>query len=803
MSIPQSDVQDLVYAIPITPEMYGAVGDGVTDDSAAIASVMSQIELGQKSILFTQKYKVTTNPGSSLATVSNVDGFNIEFKSGAHILNTDYVTDFITVNLTFSGTTATAVSVTPHGFLNGGQTVIKNGSLAYNGYYKITVIDAYTFTYVLSVVPTGPSTADARRAEISKVLFEFDGCSNGVIIGFNFQGTVQPMYVQSRIGWTGIKLQNSCDNITINAFGSGLAYLIWSGAAETDTGNLKNSNLSVLARDVGYPIALWKSGLNSVFNVNAERVHRAAFAAAATNSTFNIIGKNYDIAQILVTQQRVGTVLFGSQGNTINLTDTGSDLPVQLVESGTYRTQCSFASIDVDELPDADVDMSNNTVNMKSYNSKFTTGLLVKTSSVRHSIINLKVNGFIDRRLLLDSEMNFEFSIGDEVVGSEGTYQGITFNSWQVLNPASGTTKPYVLKCKNLLDDIVINQFLSTSPSVIELPANRFVFFNANKFNVSSDPINVIAMPVSSIAINPLGEIDTSIYFKIKGTNSAGWYPMQPVAFGSTAQRLASLVTRRGFAFYDTSIGRPLWNNGGTAMSEASWTDLLQENVLNSTTNTTITRNSTYFNTDATLGAVTLTLPSAATVRGKRFYFRKADASANLVIIQTVSSEVFNALSSTQTVVKLYNQDDSFVVFSNGSSWVLDYLSFGKNNTTTNQTKTSLNDTYPNALKNYTVYFPNSSAGAAVAVKTDNSGNWLILTTKKTGLTIDIPIGSSSPFNYAYDGSLGTNPTIYIQQLIGTDLYSAGLTTRINGANGSIDVLGDFSASHYQLIIKP
>jgi microcystin-dependent protein len=71
-------------------------------------------------------------------------------------------------------------------------------------------------------------------------------------------------------------------------------------------------------------------------------------------------------------------------------------------------------------------------------------------------------------------------------------------------------------------------------------------------------------------------------------------------------------------------------------------------------------------NVDATGGAVTITLPTAATAGdGGQVYVRKTDASANAVTIQTVGADTING-ASTATISSQYGAKG---IVSNGSIW--------------------------------------------------------------------------------------------------------------------------------------
>ena len=71
--------------------------------------------------------------------------------------------------------------------------------------------------------------------------------------------------------------------------------------------------------------------------------------------------------------------------------------------------------------------------------------------------------------------------------------------------------------------------------------------------------------------------------------------------------------------------------------------------------------------TDASSGAITLTLPSAVGIAGKRYDVKRLNSGGNNVVIATTGSETIDG-ASTQT---LSNQYDSFTFVSDGSNWYI------------------------------------------------------------------------------------------------------------------------------------
>ena len=68
---------------------------------------------------------------------------------------------------------------------------------------------------------------------------------------------------------------------------------------------------------------------------------------------------------------------------------------------------------------------------------------------------------------------------------------------------------------------------------------------------------------------------------------------------------------------------------------------------------------------DASAGAVTVSLPEAAALRGKVLVVKKVDSSANAVTIDPAGSETIDGAST----VSISTQYHSYVIQSSGSSW--------------------------------------------------------------------------------------------------------------------------------------
>jgi len=130
---------------------YGATGNGVTDDTAAINLAVAA--LTSHGVLFFPpgKYLVTGSIGLSGLT-------NLLILGGGTEIFADCPAISVT-SLTHVTTTATATTATPHGWLTGTSISVRGAAQAdYNGTFTITVTGANTFTYVMGSDPGADAT---------------------------------------------------------------------------------------------------------------------------------------------------------------------------------------------------------------------------------------------------------------------------------------------------------------------------------------------------------------------------------------------------------------------------------------------------------------------------------------------------------------------------------------------------------------------------------------------------------------------------------------------------------------------
>ncbi len=88
-------------------------------------------------------------------------------------------------------------------------------------------------------------------------------------------------------------------------------------------------------------------------------------------------------------------------------------------------------------------------------------------------------------------------------------------------------------------------------------------------------------------------------------------------------------------------------------------------------TTTSITNNGQYvFDVvlaDATSGAITITLPTAASMSGKIFFIKRISSAANAVTIGRTSSQTVDGVNADVTLATNYQ---SLWIMSDGSNWL-------------------------------------------------------------------------------------------------------------------------------------
>ena len=89
--------------------------------------------------------------------------------------------------------------------------------------------------------------------------------------------------------------------------------------------------------------------------------------------------------------------------------------------------------------------------------------------------------------------------------------------------------------------------------------------------------------------------------------------------------------------------------------------------VTTKTSNYTLTTTDYFVLVNATSGAVTITLPTAAGISGREFVIKKIDSSSNVVTVDGGGAETIDGT----TTFDLEYQDESINIISNNTNWYI------------------------------------------------------------------------------------------------------------------------------------
>ena len=265
----------------VNVKAYGAAGDGVTDDTAAIANAFVAVT-SNSAIYFPAGTYVTSGQFAPPASVTNVtifgDGWTSILKSNTPQIAISTITKI--------GTTATVTTSSPHGLSNGQNMQIAGATGAdagyYNGTFTITYIGASSFSYTMTGTPAGNATGTLVCAKNINLLTIPSTCSQVLIKDMAFLGTgpwrtqsillsVNSSYTQvnrcsfSMAGNFALRFtndssttyslnQSAVGNFITNCYGDGIHFANSSGGlAESNTiYNVGDDGIAFIADTVGY-----------------------------------------------------------------------------------------------------------------------------------------------------------------------------------------------------------------------------------------------------------------------------------------------------------------------------------------------------------------------------------------------------------------------------------------------------------------------------------------------------------------------------------------------------------------------
>jgi len=152
------------YAGTSTQDLFAAAGTTIYDVSGPVAVASHTISNDKL-----QHINITTAGGHFLVACNGQDATT--FYNGTEwINNASTETPQIMQTITRVGTLATVTTASAHGLVTGNQIVIVGVTpAAYNGTFKVTVLNATQFTYVMASTPASNATANGTAYAITSI----------------------------------------------------------------------------------------------------------------------------------------------------------------------------------------------------------------------------------------------------------------------------------------------------------------------------------------------------------------------------------------------------------------------------------------------------------------------------------------------------------------------------------------------------------------------------------------------------------------------------------------------------------
>lgn len=152
------------YAGPNTQDLFAAAGTHIWDVSGTTA-VQSHTISNDKM----QHINITTAGGHFLVACNGQDPTTF-WNGTTWINNAPTNVSQVIQSITHVGTLATVTTASAHGLVTGNQITITGVTpSAYNGTFKITVVDATHFTYTMATTPSTNATANGTSYAISSI----------------------------------------------------------------------------------------------------------------------------------------------------------------------------------------------------------------------------------------------------------------------------------------------------------------------------------------------------------------------------------------------------------------------------------------------------------------------------------------------------------------------------------------------------------------------------------------------------------------------------------------------------------
>lgn len=444
------------FADVVNVKDYGAKGDGVTDDTAAIQAAWAVFisASGGDTLYFPAgTYLIPSiTIGSYLVTATNLTRKRL-VADGAILKTTMWASPVSVSTATWDGGTGklTITTAVPHGYTTGDLVAMYNcDPIEMNAYYTVTVLNSTQFTYTPHVAPVSFSfvSGTTQRAYDNSVLpkwFDLHYAEDVSFRGLRFEGSVLSNAVQSRAGTIGIYSAHGT-NVRADIMAQGLAY-----------GVLREFDVSpvdyVVGNNVGYGVAYSKTTKVSAY-VDMDTAHRGAYLGGVQGGNVTVRAKNVDITGVLISSYDNGdTTAYPSRNLSIDYIDTGSTLPQSYGNPSLIAVmvagQAGILSPVIMENIAVRVSVKETTAGVKIR------AFVVNTND-SYEYHGFALSGYHDKTVQSSADRTIEFlpSTGNNPATTPDTsvFHGINIHDFEIRNPASYTPSRFWFS--NLASDV-------------------------------------------------------------------------------------------------------------------------------------------------------------------------------------------------------------------------------------------------------------------------------------------------------------------------------------------------------------
>lgn len=313
-----------LYRGVINIKWFGAKGDGVADDTAATQAATAAMGSGESLYFPSGTYLCSVEDGLHVIGFDSLSDISIVGENAVLKTNDFDTPDGTFASLSSVGTAVTAVTELAHGLISGDQIAVGGTPTegAYSGIVTVTVTNTTTFTYTALYSPGSNITNEGYfyKTNFERRFVRLDNCINVNIDGIKFEGQPTEKLIAQRVGYQGVRLIGSCQNVRVNAVMENLAFGLNAG----DQGDSVRLDVTLDCELVGYPVSLNGSGHSSTYNIKSNHALRGAYITSCNDSIFNVQATNYELVGCLISGALVDGELLSIKNTTINFTDPGT-----------------------------------------------------------------------------------------------------------------------------------------------------------------------------------------------------------------------------------------------------------------------------------------------------------------------------------------------------------------------------------------------------------------------------------------------------------------------------------------------